>query len=340
MSLGRPLVNPAFDLLLIASGLTFPVAAWLAWDPRSAGTAIGLSLPLVMLLVTQTHIVASSFRLYTKPGAFRELPFVTMALPLLTLAVLTVCIAFASGLGQHLWALALTWTPFHFSMQTFGIAMLYCHRSSCPLDASERQLLRLTCGLPFLRSLFSGAVEGFGIGWLVPPEILYANEARASLMLVSIRALDVLTFAAPVALYALLRHRGRSMPLLALTAVLANGIWFAFFSYVGAFVWANIFHGLQYVVLVGFLYLRDQLASDRNRHGPAYHLALYAGVCIAAGYAMHQCWPLAYTLAGFGPIESAMLVVAIVNVHHFIVDGYIWRLRSDRRYATAVAAPA
>jgi hypothetical protein len=340
MSFGRPLVHPAFDLLLIASGLTFPVAAWLAWDATSAATAIGLSLPVVMLLVTQTHIVASSFRLYTKPGAFRELPFVTMALPLLTLVVLSLCIAFVSGLGQHLWALALTWTPFHFSMQTFGIAMLYCHRSGCSLTNVERGLLRWICAMPFLQSLVSGATEGFGIGWLIPAETLYGTDARAALMLDSIQALNILTFAAPVVLYAALRRRGKIMPLLALTAILANGIWFAFFSYVGAFIWANVFHGLQYVVLVGFMYLKEQMASDDNRHGPGYHLLLYSGVCVVAGYAMHQCWPLAYTMAGFGPIESAMMVVAIVNVHHFIVDGYIWRLRSDRRYASVVAAPA
>jgi hypothetical protein len=34
---------------------------------------------------------------------------------------------------------------------------------------------------------------------------------------------------------------------------------------------------------------------------------------------------------------------AVVNIHHFLVDGYIWRLRGDRNYATvseASAAPA
>ena len=31
-------------------------------------------------------------------------------------------------------------------------------------------------------------------------------------------------------------------------------------------------------------------------------------------------------LAGFGPAESVLLVVAVINIHHFIVDAYIWKL--------------
>lgn len=36
-----------------------------------------------------------------------------------------------------------------------------------------------------------------------------------------------------------------------------------------------------------------------------------------------QVWPHAFVLAGFGFVESAMLVTAAINAHHFIVDAYI-----------------
>jgi len=65
--------------------------------------------------------------------------------------------------------------------------------------------------------------------------------------------------------------------------------------------------------------------------------AFYAG-CVGLGYALFQCWPVAYELAGFGMVESAFLVVAAVNVHHFVVDAYIWRLRRDPNYGTVMAA--
>jgi len=33
-------------------------------------------------------------------------------------------------------------------------------------------------------------------------------------------------------------------------------------------------------------------------------------------------------------------VIAAINVHHFIVDAFIWRLRKDSNYAVVSAQPA
>ena len=41
-------------------------------------------------------------------------------------------------------------------------------------------------------------------------------------------------------------------------------------------------------------------------------------------------------LAGFGLGESMLLVVAVINIHHFIVDRYIWQLRKDPNYKIVV----
>jgi hypothetical protein len=35
----------------------------------------------------------------------------------------------------------------------------------------------------------------------------------------------------------------------------------------------------------------------------------------------------AYVFAGFTPAASVMYTVAMINIHHFIVDGFIWRLK-------------
>ena len=61
-----------------------------------------------------------------------------------------------------------------------------------------------------------------------------------------------------------------------------------------------------------------------------YHVAWFYGASLILGYALFSCLPLAYVYAGFGKVESVLLVVAAINIHHFIVDAYIWRLRKDR----------
>jgi hypothetical protein len=45
----------------------------------------------------------------------------------------------------------------------------------------------------------------------------------------------------------------------------------------------------------------------------------------------------AYMLAGFGEVESTLMVLAAINAPHFIVDRYVWRIRKDPTYSTVVA---
>jgi hypothetical protein len=331
-------VSPLFDLLLIANAVTFPVALWLLGSAPTANHALIVSLPALLLFVNQAHILGSSFRLYTKPGAFQSLPFLTMGLPLAAIAVLSLSVLFVQDLGRHLWALALTWTPWHYGAQAFGISALYCHRSGCRLSPGERSLMRWACMVPFFRALLGGAREGYGFGWWVPPEVLYGSALGQTLMDGGARVLDVLTFALPVALLLLLRRRGASLPLLALITMVTNGMWFVLFGGLGAFVWSTVFHGAQYLTLLAVVYVRDQMGSPTNRHGVVHHVAVLYGVCVVGGYLLHQLWPLAYVGVGFGMVEATLMSAAILNIHHFVVDAFVWRLRGDTRYAAAVTA--
>jgi len=78
-----------------------------------------------------------------------------------------------------------------------------------------------------------------------------------------------------------------------------------------------------------------------NTRSARYHAVWFYGASVALGYALFYCWPYAYVLAGFGAAESMLLVAAVINIHHFIVDRYIWRLGGDRKnYRHVASAPA
>jgi hypothetical protein len=253
--------------------------------------------------------------------------------------VLTAAVAAPAGLGRHLWALAMTWSPYHYAAQAFGLASMYCYRSGVALAAGERALLRWTCWMPFLRSLLGGAASGLGLGWVLPGEWL-GRPLVAQAIVSGVALLDVLVFALPLVFFAVASRRARAaggVPLLALLPVLANGTWFVLFDAFDAFVWATVFHGLQYLAIVSVFHARERRAVPGAR-GPAVQVAGFYLGCVALGYALFQCWPRAAVAAGFGTVESTFLVVAIVNVHHFVVDAYIWRLRRDPNYGTLMAA--
>ena len=103
ISMGRTFVHPAFDALVIGGGLSLLAAAWIAVDGTSAGLIMAGSLPLFLLFVNNAHFAASTVRLYRKPDAFRDLPFLTMAFPLVTLVVLTAAIALGRAAGARYW---------------------------------------------------------------------------------------------------------------------------------------------------------------------------------------------------------------------------------------------
>ncbi|MEQ9320676.1 MAG: hypothetical protein RIF41_16030 [Polyangiaceae bacterium] len=53
--------------------------------------------------------------------------------------------------------------------------------------------------------------------------------------------------------------------------------------------------------------------------------------------------PLGFVSLGFGPVESVVVTVAALNIHDFIVDGFIWKLRRDtnnRRIVSGEGEPA
>jgi hypothetical protein len=345
LQLGRPFIGSAFDLLLIGGGLTFPLCLWLWRDGASVAAFAGLSAPLLVLLCNQAHFAASTVRLYTKPGAFQSFPFLTMVFPLVTLAVLSVCILWAGRLGSHLWDLYVAWSPFHYAAQTFGLSSMYCYRSGCPLGEGERRALRLACLLPFFFAFLAAAPSGHGLGWLVPSSALASGWVRYAFA-TSLDVLRVLIFLLPLGLYLWLAYRARSappgetrrgMPLISLSLLVTNGIWWAVFNYIDAFLWATIFHGLQYLAIVSVFHVRERVAQPEDRHGWLFHTATFYAMCLGLGYLLFQCWPYAYVVLGYGRVESILLVAAVINLHHFIVDGFIWRIRRDARNRAVMA---
>src|SRR5262249_30162845 len=131
---GRTFLHPAFDVLVIGGGLSLVLTACLQTGALSPATAaLGLSLPLLIFTSNLAHFASSTVRLYTKPDAYESHRFLTMGLPLVTMGVLALAVWQPEAVGRHLQALYLTWSPYHYAAQAYGVAMMYCYRSGCAL---------------------------------------------------------------------------------------------------------------------------------------------------------------------------------------------------------------
>lgn len=329
---GRLFVHPLFDYMLIGGGLSLLVTVIVLVNKNGTALLTSVTLPYFILLSNSAHFAASTVRLYTKPDAYKSRPFVTMGLPLATLLVMTLCVFQADRLGPHLQALYLTWSPYHYAAQAYGLAVMYSYRSGCLLSSGDKIRLWWVSMLPFFYSFLTA--RGVGLDWIVSTELLSQPLALDARMWLS-RILIVLTAVTPLLLFVKIWRSGSGpMPLISLLLLYSNVIWWFVLSHVNAFAWATIFHGIQYLAIVIIFHLKDQLAQPDNRHGILYHTLWFYAACLLLGYGLFNAFPLAFMFAGFGRVESVLLVVATVNIHHFIVDGYIWRLKktdSNRR---------
>jgi len=324
--LGRTFLHPALDYLVIGGGLSLLFTAVVALRAQSLEAIDATTLALLLLGCNAAHFASSTVRLYTKPGAEQTWPFLTRVVPLLFLVVLTLALALPEGLGAPIQKLYLTWSPFHYAAQAYGLCVMYSYRSGCALRPSDKRWLRWACLLPFIHYFCTAPTVG--LDWLLAGLGL---ESRA--WLVSLREsvgplLVGLALLAPLLVYALLRRgRGQPMPLIGPLLMISNGIWWLVLLPLDAFVWATVFHGIQYLGIVLVFHVRDQLARPGNRHGPLTHALRFYAMSLLLGFALFQVLPQGYVLAGFGMVESVLLVVAAINIHHFVVDAFIWRLR-------------
>ena len=322
---GRSFVNPGFDYMIVGGGLSLlaTVAIVLTTGKWSSPAVLAF----LILFSNSAHFGASTVRLYTKRGAFDSLPFLTMVLPLVTLVLLTVVVWQAASLGPHLQSLYLTWSPYHYAAQAYGIAVVYSYRSGCRLAPSDKKLLWWVAMLPFFYNFLSA--KRVGLDWLAPAAFM-ADPAVIEGLKVLSALLTVTAFLAPILLYVhVWRGKSGPMPFISILALVSNGVWWFVLSSLDAFVWATVFHGLQYLALVMVFHVRDRardLGTAGDARGPVFQGLWFYGASLLLGYALFQCLPLGYTFAGLGLVESTLLVAATVNVHHFIVDAYIWRL--------------
>ncbi len=205
---------------------------------------------------------------------------------------------------------------------------MYAARSGCKLEEGERWLLWSTCMLPFGYAFLQSAHSG--LGWFLPPSFFMEHTGLLELRWQLVDVLEPIVFAVPlVLLVRFYRRTGSGLPLICSLLIVTNGIWWVVLTYVNAFVWATVFHAVQYLAIVIIFHLRDHPPRGAGRAAWVPPALKFYGLSVLLAYALFEVWPYVYMLVGFTFAESALLCIAVINIHHFIVDRGIWQVRGD-----------
>ena len=326
---GNCFVHPVIDYAFVGGAITIPIFLALYFFPTLTPKDAGITVRS-FLLINGAHFAASTVRLYTKPGAKQDFPFLSWGFPILCLAAVGVGL-WSPWAGRNLTALYFTWSPYHYAAQTYGLAVMYAMRSGARLDNRDKWQMWWVCLLPFLFA-FITSNQG-GLSWFVSRAQIAAIPSLSPLYRGLVGLVTAAVFLLPVSLFwQLHRMRGRNVPVISLLLQITNGIWWLGTSYLDAWWWTAMFHSLQYLIIAVSQYVKDQT----NRVGvkkrpPLVHAGAFYGMSFSVAVLLFFIVPLIYVPLGFGATQAFVMMTIVINLHHFIVDGFVWRSQPRKK---------
>lgn len=332
-SVGRPrspyFINAPVDFALIggASIVTFLLLRFFFSSERTSGL-VTLSLQLAWVS-NWPHASATCYRLYESADNVRQYPMTALVLPWILAAAGAACFSSPDLVAPAFVKLAILWAPFHFAGQSLGIVLIYARRTGFDLGGGARAALSA-----FLYGIFAAqairyetglqSYDQYGLAYpsLGLPEWLGA-VAQAWL------ALSGLAVVVLIARRCLAERR--MLPPIVLLPMLTHCVWFlpgADWASFGEFV--PFFHGLQYLVIAWSMHLKETLDRGGGEASPGYaatETARWGAANLVGGAALF--WGLPQVMAHFGAplLFSTGVVASAVQIHHYFVDGVIWKLR-------------
>jgi hypothetical protein len=289
------------------------------------------------------HYAATYHLIYRERGTQkRNWRFLLASIPI-ALGAFAAGIVYPILLGP-LVRLYLTWSAWHYAAQHFGVAVMYSARDGRPLQDREKRLLQFGFGGVGVSMMvvansangvgsenpFGAALYGSAIG-LLPESTYWLSLVVAAIASVGAVASDRLVR----------KRTGRGLDVTAWLLFGTNLAWFVvpYLRLPGA-------HGpwmgpvaIWVAFLVPFFHCAQYLGvtSWRARTtGPVKPIFLFMAL-VALGLALFEGWTaLVPHVSRLTYAESLMLVPPLLNVHHFFIDGIIWK----RPKKPAAAKPA
>lgn len=123
---------------------------------------------------------------------------------------------------------------------------------------------------------------------------------------------------------------GRQVPARVLVPYVALHVWYAFlYVFPKSIFWVQLFHALQYLPFP----MRVELNRSSEGHSTSaryFHVALYFLTLAALSAIVFGVVPWFSKVKVGGSNCVWVAIAAVINIHHYYIDGCIWHINNPR----------
>ena len=342
----RWIVGPGVDLF-VGAGLAYlvslPLLLWWGAAAELSAWPI-LAVTLISLLVSAPHYGATLLRVYEERSERQRYAFFALYL---TLALVIVFVAgvYWPIVGSLLLTLYVSWSPWHVGAQNYGVSLMFLGRQGVDVSDRAKRLLQTSFFLSFVLALLSihvadsSHVPAPGIGAGAIYSILPIGLPRDAVLLAAPALLLAYVGTVLGALGLLSRAGASPLALFPVVSLIASqSLWFIvpalLFFWRGvnaetllpfAAIWISAAHSAQYLWVTTHFAKRARpetrtLTYLRRTLLAGAFVTIFPGLLFVPAFMGAPSWA-----AGLGT-----LLFAVANIHHFVLDGAVWKLREGR----------
>jgi tetratricopeptide (TPR) repeat protein len=327
------LYGPWLDLVVGCGAWSAPLLLISYFSIASSTREWSVAFYALALFFNYPHYMATIYRAYHRVEDFQKYRVFTVYTT--GLILLTVLLShFSLRILPWIFTLYLTWSPWHYSGQNYGLFMMFARRAGAKPGKVERRALYGAFIASYL-VLFLGFHAGtssdpmfMSLG--IPPVVARWGQIGLGAAFLALSAYGLSQLA---------RAIGWRKLLPCLTLFSSQFLWFVVSAAVSMFSGIDIpqsryssgvlavMHSAQYLWITSYYARRE--ASEAS--GRSWRPWAYFGVLVAGGIALFVPGPwLASRVFHHDFTTSFLIFTSLVNLHHFILDGAIWKLRDGR----------
>jgi len=328
------LYQPALDLIVGCGAWSAPLLLLTYPLAQSSALTLAVAFYALALVFNYPHYMATIYRAYHRREDFAKYRIFTVHITLLV--VLTAVIAHARPhLLPWIFTLYVLWSPWHYSGQNYGLLMMFARRNGAQPTAAERNALYSAFLISFVVLLIT-----FQTGPSNDPLVL--SLGLPADFGAAIRVAGALAFAGlgGFALWRFAARAGLRAMIAPITLLTTQALWFVVPTLLEVGYGLRVpqtrystgvlavMHSAQYIWVTSYYAKREALAESG---GAGWHPWKYFGALTAGGIALFVPGPWLVSYAFHYDFTASFLIfTALVNIHHFILDGAIWKLRDGR----------